>query len=41
VFPITVVLGVFVLLLALRSARLQMRNRAASHDNGRTNPPAS
>jgi methionine-rich copper-binding protein CopC len=41
VFPITVVLGVLVLLLALRSARLQMRNRAASHDNGRTNPPAS
>jgi len=32
VLPITVVLGVLVLLLALRSARLQMRNRAAARE---------
>ena len=39
VFPITVVLGVLVLLLALRSARLQLRNRAAARGDDPTNPP--
>lgn len=38
VFPITVVLGILVLLLALRSARLQMRNRAAARGDDPSNP---
>jgi methionine-rich copper-binding protein CopC len=41
VFPITVVLGILVLLLALRSARLQMRNRAANRDDGPPERPAA
>jgi len=40
VFPITVVLGILVLLLALRSARLQMRTRAAARGDDPSNPPA-
>ena len=39
VFPITVVLGVLVLLLALRSARLQLRNRAAARGDSPPSPP--
>jgi hypothetical protein len=39
VFPITVALGILVLLLALRSARLQLRNRAAARGDGRPTTP--
>lgn len=40
VIPLTVVFGGLALLLALRSARLQMRNRAAARGDDPSNPPA-
>jgi len=40
VLPLTIVLGAATLLLALRSARLQLRNRAAARGDDPPTPPA-